>query len=72
MKGFKPRITTFTLGNEKTSYMATINGSIYNDNNTVNGSPRILHRQLVGSPAADSINGLAGNDIFGPRWQRHP
>jgi len=44
--------------------MATINGSIYNDNNTVNGSPRILRRQLVGSPAADSINGLAGNDIL--------
>jgi Ca2+-binding RTX toxin-like protein len=44
--------------------MATINGSIYNDNNTVNGTPRILLRQLVGSLGADSINGLAGNDIL--------
>ncbi|WP_445632280.1 hypothetical protein [Nostoc sp. DSM 114167] len=38
--------------------MAIINGSIFNDNNTINGSP------LIFRPA---LNGGAGTDIL--KWQ---
>ncbi|MEH2456435.1 calcium-binding protein [Nostoc sp.] len=44
--------------------MAIINGTIFNDNNTVNGSPLILHPALDGSASSDILNGNAGNDIL--------
>lgn len=60
--------------------MATVNGSNFNDNNTVNGVPFIFHPMLTGivdpvwkivngvilfsADLADTINGLNGNDII--------
>ncbi|HIK42402.1 calcium-binding protein [Thermoleptolyngbya sp. M55_K2018_002] len=44
--------------------MATIIGSQFNDNDTVNGIPLIFRRRLVGTLLNDSIFGLAGNDIL--------
>ncbi len=51
--------------------MATINGSIFNDNNTFNGIPFIFRPALNGIfdfpplfDLPDTINGLAGNDIL--------
>ncbi len=45
--------------------MATINGTQFNDNNTVNGGA--FRFSLIGTANADTINGLAGNDILDGR-----
>jgi Ca2+-binding RTX toxin-like protein len=45
-----------------TTEMATIKGTQFNDNNTVNGGK--LRPSLVGANEADSIYGYAGNDIL--------
>lgn len=44
--------------------MAFINGTPFNDNNTVNGDPSIFRPQINGTNLDDTINGLAGNDIL--------
>ncbi|BBD70564.1 hemolysin-type calcium-binding region [Nostoc commune NIES-4072] len=44
--------------------MAIINGTIFNDNNTVNGSPLILLPALDGGAGSDILNGNAGDDIL--------
>ncbi|MBD2528356.1 hypothetical protein H6G97_01800 [Nostoc flagelliforme FACHB-838] len=44
--------------------MATINGSNFNDNNTINGSPSILRPALNGGADNDILNGNGGNDIL--------
>jgi Ca2+-binding RTX toxin-like protein len=43
--------------------MATINGTFFNDNNTVNGD-NTFHPSLIGTNAADIISGSLGNDII--------
>jgi Ca2+-binding RTX toxin-like protein len=40
-----------------------INGTPFNDNNTVNGDPSIFRPQINGTNLDDTINALAGNDI---------
>lgn len=45
--------------------MATINGTQFNDNNTINGGA--FRFSLIGTANADTINGLAGNDILDGR-----
>lgn len=46
--------------------MAIINGSAFNDNNTVNGVPLIFRSSLIGTSLNDIINGFAGDDrLFG-------
>ena len=47
--------------------MAIINGTIFNDNNTVNGSPLIFRPALNGGAGSDTLNGNAGNDILNGR-----
>lgn len=42
--------------------MAILNGTIFNDNNTVQNG--ILHPSLIGTANSDVINGFAGNDIL--------
>ncbi|MEH2413766.1 calcium-binding protein [Nostoc sp.] len=44
--------------------MAIINGTIFNDNNTVNGSPLIFRSALNGGASSDILNGNAGDDIL--------
>ena len=44
--------------------MAIINGSNFNDNNTVNGFPFIFRPALVGTNLNDTIRGFNGNDII--------
>lgn len=41
--------------------MPTINGTSFNDNNTVNGD-NTFHPSLIGTPDSDLISGLGGND----------
>jgi Ca2+-binding RTX toxin-like protein len=49
--------------------MATIKGTVYNDNNTFNGPPFFLgislgfKSQINGTSSSDTIDALAGNDI---------
>ncbi|MBG1260165.1 M10 family metallopeptidase C-terminal domain-containing protein [Nostoc commune] len=45
--------------------MAIINGTIFNDNNTVNGSPLIFRPALDGGNGNDVIKGGDGNDVLG-------
>ncbi|MEQ1721262.1 MAG: calcium-binding protein [Nitrosomonas sp.] len=45
--------------------MAIINGTQFNDNNTLNGG--VFHFSLIGTSDSDIINGLAGNDILDGR-----
>ncbi|MEH2241991.1 calcium-binding protein [Nostoc sp.] len=47
--------------------MAIINGTIFNDNNTVNGSPLILRPALNGGAGSDILDGNAGDDILNGR-----
>ncbi|MEH1907180.1 calcium-binding protein [Nostoc sp.] len=44
--------------------MAIINGTIFNDNNTVNGSPLIFRPALNGGASSDILTGNAGDDIL--------
>ena len=44
--------------------MAIVNGTIFNDNNTINGSPLIFRPTLNGGASSDILNGDAGNDIL--------
>ncbi|MBN3941001.1 MAG: hypothetical protein V7L21_11685 [Nostoc sp.] len=44
--------------------MAIVNGIIFNDNNTINGSPLILRPTLNGGAGSDVLNGNAGDDIL--------
>ncbi|MEH2370393.1 calcium-binding protein [Nostoc sp.] len=44
--------------------MAIINGTIFNDNNTINGSPLIFRPALNGGAGSDILNGNAGSDIL--------
>ncbi len=48
-------------------YMATITGTIFNDNNTVNGEPSVFRAALNGGASSDTLNGRAGNDILNGR-----
>jgi len=47
--------------------MAIINGTIFNDNNTVNGSPLIFRPALNGGAGSDTLNGNTGSDILNGR-----
>ncbi|MEA5624009.1 calcium-binding protein [Nostoc sp. UHCC 0251] len=47
--------------------MATITGTIFNDNNTVNGEPSFFRAALNGGASRDVLNGRAGNDILNGR-----
>lgn len=48
--------------------MAIINGTQFNDNGTINGTPLMFRRILRGTFNNDTISGLAGNDsLFGNR-----
>ncbi|MBD2243194.1 hypothetical protein H6G26_06030 [Nostoc sp. FACHB-888] len=49
------------------SIMATITGTIFNDNNTVNGEPSVFRAALNGGASSDTLNGRAGNDILNGR-----
>ncbi|MEH1942702.1 MAG: calcium-binding protein [Nostoc sp.] len=44
--------------------MAIINGTIFNDNNTINGSPLIFRPALSGGAGSDILNGNEGSDIL--------
>ena len=44
--------------------MPIINGSNFNDNNTVNGFPLAFRPALVGTNVNDTIRGFNGNDII--------
>lgn len=44
--------------------MATINGTPFSDNNTVNGIPLLFRPALLGTAAADLMFGLTGDDIL--------
>ncbi len=44
--------------------MAIINGSNFNDNNTVNGFPPAFRPALIGTNGHDTIRGFGGNDII--------
>jgi Ca2+-binding RTX toxin-like protein len=44
--------------------MATIHGSQFNDNDTVNGDPSIFRPNLVGTPFSDTIYGYEGDDVL--------
>ncbi|WP_375514040.1 calcium-binding protein [uncultured Nostoc sp.] len=44
--------------------MAIINGTIFNDNNTINGSPLILRPAVDGGASSDILNGNTGDDIL--------
>jgi|CXWL01.1.fsa_nt_gi Ca2+-binding RTX toxin-like protein len=50
---------------EGVTNMAIINGTQFNDNNTLNGG--VFHFSLIGTSDSDIINGLAGNDILDGR-----
>jgi Ca2+-binding RTX toxin-like protein len=45
------------------SMAKTIEGTKFNDNNTVNGDNK-FHKSLIGTPLSDKITGKAGNDIL--------
>ncbi|MDZ7954361.1 hypothetical protein [Nostoc sp. DedQUE09] len=44
--------------------MAIINGTNFNDNNTINGSPLIFRPALNGGAGSDILNGNVGDDIL--------
>ncbi|MDM9581307.1 calcium-binding protein [Nostoc sp. GT001] len=44
--------------------MAIINGTNFNDNNTINGSPFIFRPALNGGAGSDILNGNGGDDIL--------
>jgi Ca2+-binding RTX toxin-like protein len=44
--------------------MATVTGTAYNDNNTVNGVPNIYRSALYGTATADGVYGYAGHDYL--------
>ncbi|MDZ8260231.1 calcium-binding protein [Nostoc sp. ChiQUE01b] len=44
--------------------MAIVNGTIFNDNNTINGFPLIFRPALNGGGGSDILNGNAGDDIL--------
>ncbi|MEH2166112.1 MAG: hypothetical protein V7K41_05435 [Nostoc sp.] len=44
--------------------MAIVNGTIFNDNNTINGSPLIFRPALNGGAGSDILNGDVGDDIL--------
>ncbi|MEH2256747.1 hypothetical protein [Nostoc sp.] len=44
--------------------MAIINGTIFNDNNTINGFPLIFRPALNGGTGSDILNGNADDDTL--------
>ncbi|AUB41757.1 Ca2+-binding protein, RTX toxin-related [Nostoc flagelliforme CCNUN1] len=62
--GFWTDVIVVTSFNNSLLIMALINGSDFNDNNTINGTPSILRPALNGTDDNDVLNGGAGNDIL--------
>ncbi|HYX15147.1 MAG TPA: hypothetical protein VE944_12420 [Nostoc sp.] len=62
--GFGADVIVVTSFNNSLLIMAIINGSNFNDNNTINGTPSIFRPALNGGADSDILNGNGGNNIL--------
>ncbi|MBD2728338.1 hypothetical protein H6G96_18965 [Nostoc sp. FACHB-892] len=62
--GFWADVILVTSFNNPLLIMAIINGSDFDDNNTINGTPSIFRPALNGGDDNDILNGNGGNDIL--------
>ncbi|WP_375501554.1 hypothetical protein [uncultured Nostoc sp.] len=61
--GFWADVIVVTSFNNSLLIMAIINGSNFDDNNTINGTPSIFRTALNGTDDNDTLNGGTGNEV---------